>query len=165
MPEEFSYLEERVEKQQEWHSKKATHNKRRFYFAEIVTIVAGALIPVINVFDIFPENWLRISSTILASIIVAAASIGKLYKYQENWLNYRAVSETLKREEEFYQYEIGEYDIRSDRKRNKKLVERVESILSGSTSQFISIHSGERDGDQNTSSFVPPSDSDSTEDE
>jgi len=163
MPEEFLYLKERVENQQKWHSKKASHHKSRFYIAEIVTIAAGALIPVINVFDVFPENWLRISSTILASIIVAAAGIGKLYKFQENWLNYRAVSEALKREEEFYQYEIGEYNIRSDRQRNKKLVERVENILSGSTSQFISIHSGERDGDQNTSSLVPPSDSDSTE--
>ena len=145
MTEEFEYLEDRIDNQQKWHSKKSIQNKQRFYFFEIIMLVAGALIPVINVLDIVPESWVRWLSASLAAIIVVSAGIGRLYKFQENWLNYRDLSEALKREKEFYLYEVGEYDIRNERTRNKTLVERVESILASSTSQYFSLHRATRE--------------------
>ena len=140
MTEEFEYLEDRIDNQQKWHSKKSTQNKQRFYFFEIITLVAGALIPVINVLDIVPDSWIRWLSTSLAAIILISTGLGRLYKYQENWLNYRDLSEALKREKQFYLYEVGEYDMRSERKRQHTLVERVESILASATSQYFSLH-------------------------
>ncbi|MBC8263114.1 DUF4231 domain-containing protein [Acidovorax sp.] len=148
MTEELAYLDDRLEGQRKWHSSKATWNKNRFYVVEIITLVAGGLIPVINVLDAFPEPWLRVLSASLASVIVIVTGIGKLYKFQENWLNFRAVVEMLKREREFYLYEVGEYAVRSDRKRSRILVERVESILGSTTSQYVSIHGAEREEPQ-----------------
>jgi len=46
--------------------------------------VAGASIPVINVLDVIPNPVLKILSAILATIIVVASGLGKLFKYQEN---------------------------------------------------------------------------------
>jgi hypothetical protein len=140
MADEFSYLSERLEDQRKWHSNKATWNKNRFYVVEIITLAAGALIPIVNVLDVLPEGWVRITSALLASAIVVANGISKLYKFQENWLSFRALAEVLKREKEFYANEIGEYAVRGDRERNRILVERVENLLAGTTSAFLSTH-------------------------
>jgi hypothetical protein len=148
MTEELAYLDDRLEGQRKWHSNKANWNKNRFYVVEIITLIAGGLIPLINVLDVIPEFWLRVASASLASVIVVATGIAKLCKFQENWLNFRAVAEMLKREREFYLHEVGEYAVRSDQKRSKILVERVENILASITSQYVAIHGAEREEPQ-----------------
>jgi hypothetical protein len=143
MTDEFNYLEERIESQRKWHSDKATTNRNRYYFAETIALVAGASIPVINVLNVFPGRTLQFLSSALAAIIVISAGIAKLFKFQENWLNYRALAEALKREKELYLYKVCDYD-REDENREKILIERVENLLGTATSQFVSIHRSDR---------------------
>ncbi len=143
MTDEFNYLEDRIESQRKWHSDKATTNKNRYYFAETITLVAGASIPVINVLDVLPSPALKFISASLAAFIVISAGLSKVFKYQENWLNFRALAEALKREKELYLYKVGDYD-REDEQREKILIERIENLLGTTTSQFVSIHRSER---------------------
>ncbi len=142
MNDENNYLEERVEGQRKWHSDKASLNKNRYQMVELITIVAGATIPVINVidFEFISEPSIRFLSALIGSIIVVAAGIGKLFKFQENWINYRTVSETLKREQEFYRYEVADYDGQRGKQRLKMLVQRVENILASATEQYMAVH-------------------------
>ena len=142
MTEENNYLEDRLEGQRKWHSDKASLNKNRYQLVEMITIIAGATIPVINVidFEFINEPSIRILSALIGAIIVVAAGLSKLFKFQENWINYRTLSETLKREQEFYRYEVGDYDARSDQKRLKLLVQRVENILASATEQYMAVH-------------------------
>ncbi len=142
MTEENNYLEDRLEGQRKWHSDKASLNKNRYQLVEMITIIAGATIPVINVidFEFINEPSIRFLSALIGAIIVVAAGLSKLFKFQENWINYRTLSETLKREQEFYRYEVGDYDARSDQKRLKLLVQRVENILASATEQYMAVH-------------------------
>ena len=142
MTDNFNYLEERLEEQRKWHSSKATMNKKRYYTTEIITLTTGSLIPVINVLN-FPGP-VRLISALLAATGVISAGIAKLCKYQENWLNFRAVAEALKREKELYEHQIGDYELDSG-KRQKLLVERVEEILASTTAKFISIQKKKQD--------------------
>ena len=112
---------------------------------EIITLLGGALIPIINVGAFMPETWLRLTSAGLASIIVIANGISKLYKFQENWLNYRGLAEVLKREKEFYTHEVGDYAKRGDQARQKIFVERVEDLLAGTTVAYLALHKTERE--------------------
>jgi hypothetical protein len=145
MSEEFKYLNDRIEAQINWHSEKANWNKTKYYLAEIITLVSGAIIPVINVVDVFPDPaMVRMLSASLAALAVLAAGISKLYKFQENWLNFRALAEALRREKELYFYHVGDYESQVDR-RQKLLVERVENMLASATSQFVSIQRAERE--------------------
>ena len=48
MSEEFDYLQRRLEPQETWAEAKARINKRLFYTAEVSTLLAGAAIPVVN---------------------------------------------------------------------------------------------------------------------
>lgn len=138
------YLDRRLRPQQEWHNDKAQWNKKKFYLFELITLLAGATIPFINVASMIPPVWQRILSALLAVVVVVSVGISKLYKFQETWLNFRAVSESLKREEELYLNEVGDYGVADHQERDRILVERAESILASETSQFISIHKPER---------------------
>lgn len=142
MNEPFEYLQRRVEAQQKWHSCKAAWNKRRYYGVEITTLLAGAAIPVVNL-------WVadaRVLSGLLGGLIVVANGVGKLFKFQENWLQFRTLSETLEREQEFYKTGVGDYAPATAGDRDRLLVERVENILAGTVSQFIAMHRAARDG-------------------
>jgi uncharacterized protein DUF4231 len=147
MTEEFAYLGDRLEAQRKWHSDKAAWNRKRFYLTEMIALVAGSMIPIINVLDI-PDLPVRALSASLAALIVISTGISKLYKFQENWLTYREVAEVLKREKELYLYEVGDYDVRGDQQRSKMFVERIENILATTTSQYVSLQRAEQERPQ-----------------
>ena len=100
----FEYVERRLEPQRKWHNEKATWNKRRFYTAEVATLLAGAAIPIVNLWVVKDPYWAGLLSAILGGVVVVAASVGKLFKFHENWLQYRTLVEALEREKELYQW-------------------------------------------------------------
>jgi SMODS and SLOG-associating 2TM effector domain 1 len=53
MSQPANYKETRLEKQIEWHSNKAKYNKLKFRQVQIITLVASAIIPIINVRSAF----------------------------------------------------------------------------------------------------------------
>ena len=142
MNERFEYFDRRLEEQRKWHARRADWNKKSYYGAEIITLVAGALIPVVNIGD---WHAARLLSALLASLVLLASGVSKLYKFQENWLNYRGLAEALKLEEEMYLNAVGEYRLPDVQQRNGILVERVEGILASTTSQFLLSHKAERE--------------------
>jgi hypothetical protein len=85
----FEYLERRLEPQRKWHNEKAKWNKRHFYTVEVATLLAGATIPIVNLWVAKDPFWAGVLSAILGGVVVVAASIGKLFKFHENWLQYR----------------------------------------------------------------------------
>lgn len=74
MNETLEYTNRRLEEQAARHSKRSKRNKISFYLVEITTLLAGALIPLINIFkmDDYTRRWL---SGVLASIGVVAVGI------------------------------------------------------------------------------------------
>ena len=141
----FEYVERRLEPQRKWHNEKATWNKRRFYTVEVTTLLAGAAIPIVNVWVVKDPYWAGVLSAVLGGVVVVATSVGKLFKFHENWLQYRTVVEALEREKELYSAGAGEYAEADEDRRNRLLVERVENILTNTTSQFIETHQSARD--------------------
>jgi Protein of unknown function (DUF4231) len=137
--ESSAYKKERLEDQINWHSKKARHNKVMFRLYQIITLVASAIIPVINVSNI-GDFQTRITSSIISAIIAVSTSITQLEKYQENWILYRTNTELLKKEKFFFENNAGEYSNLADNERNKLLVEKVESIVSAETSKYFTIY-------------------------
>jgi uncharacterized protein YeeX (DUF496 family) len=139
-----NYRQERLQKQINWHSKKARDNKRMFRLCQIITLVASAIIPIINVGSIVESNianyQTRIISSIISAIIAVITGFTQLEKYQENWILYRTSSELLKKEKYFFENSAGEYSNLDEKERNKLLVERVESIVSAETSKYFTIH-------------------------
>lgn len=138
-----NYKEERLQKQIEWHSKKARHNKLMFRIYQIIILFIGSVIPIINVID-FADFATRLTSSVLAGIVAIATGIGQLEKYQENWILYRTTSELLKKEKYFFENNAGEFSNLSDSDKNKMLVERVEALVSSETSKYFTGYSQQK---------------------
>jgi hypothetical protein len=139
----FDYLQRRVLPQRKWHASKARWNKRRYYVMEIITLVAGALIPVVNLLSI-SSSRAGLLSGLLGGVVVIATAIAKLCKFQENWLQYRGLVETLDREVELYVNGVGDYAGGGQTDRNRLLVERVENFLAANTSNYVAAHRGDK---------------------
>ena len=148
---DFDYPVRRVEGQAKWHSAKATWNKRRYYTFEIATLVAGALIPIVNVWAGEDSTAVRVWSAILGGVVVLAAGISKLFKFQENWLQYRGIAEALTRERELFFARAAEYAGDDETARRALLVERAETLLANVTAQFIATHRSQPKADGSTS--------------
>jgi hypothetical protein len=133
------YKQNRLEEQINWHSKKAGDNKLRFRLWQIIVLIGGALVPIINV-AAFEDTATRIASSIIGAIIVVGTGITQLEKYQENWILYRTSSELLKKEKYFFENSVGDYSKIGEDEKNKLLVERVETIVSSETSKYFTIH-------------------------
>ena len=136
----FEYLQRRLEPQEKWHDERAKLNKRLFYMVEVATLLAGAAIPVINLWAVKDAYLAGLLSAVFGGIVVVAAAVGKLFKFHENWLHYRALVEALVREKELYSVGAGDYASVDGDERNRLLVERVENLIANKTAQFIETH-------------------------
>jgi len=134
-----SYKKNRLEEQITWYSKKAQHNKTRFRLCQVIILVAGSVIPIINVAG-FADLPTRITSSVIGAMIAIATGVTQLEKYQENWIIYRTTSELLKKEKYFFENGAGDYSKVKEEDKMKLLVERVEGIVSSETSKYFTIH-------------------------
>lgn len=140
MSDDHDYLKQRLDDQIQWYSKKASENKRKFHAYQVVLIIVGVLIPIVNVIDFAPIET-RIISSILGGIVVGITSILQLKKHQENWIMYRSTEEALKKEKYTYENDAGLYAGLSETEKHKLLVEKVESIISTQNVSFFVSHS------------------------
>ncbi len=132
--EEFEkYLEKRYEYQVSWYDKRASWNKRYYQCFQWTAIMLSASLPVL-VASMSDWKWL----TIVLAIVLAIATAGlKTFKFEENWISYRTVSETLKKEKYYYDAAAAEYATCKNKKR--LFVERVESLISSENILWMAI--------------------------
>jgi hypothetical protein len=140
MSAQFDYVQRRLEPQEKWHDERAKLNKWLFYTVEVATVLAGAAIPLVNLWAVKDAYLAGVLSAIFGGVVVVAAAIGKLFKFHDNWLHYRALVEALAREKELYTAGAGDYAAVNTGDRNRLLVERVENLLANKTAQFLETH-------------------------
>ena len=139
------YLKDRIDDQLEWYRDKANTSKKRFHASQIVIIIAGALVPIVNSVPMDDANGIRLISSILGGIILGISGILQLKKYQENWVQYRSTEEVLKKEKFLFLNNAGEYANMDDASKHRLLVERVESIISNQNVNFFVSHSEKKE--------------------
>jgi len=138
---EDEYFEQRLTDQIDWYDRKSSSNKKMFMRLRALEIGMALTIPFLAGYvPIFKEPITLIIG--LASILVAGiASILTLYKFQENWIEYRTLSEALKYEKFLYLTKAGVY-------RNATsfpdFVERVEGILSKENAKWSAQNTSEK---------------------
>jgi hypothetical protein len=127
------YLNERYEKQLKWYSEKSRYNKKRYEWIQATVVIFSVASPVI--INLQNTQFLQIG-TISSVLVAALTGLLALFKYQENWFNYRTVAETLKKEKYYYEAKIHEYAVSQEPE--KLFVDRVESIISKENTMWIS---------------------------
>jgi len=137
--EEFEdFLDRRYWKEINWYDKKANWNQKAYHIFQWIAIVFSALTPILIIISDGYIRWIAVGIAAIVAIVTAAL---KTFKYQENWINYRTTSETLKKEIHFYKAGIHGYENVDDRE--AVFVDRVESLISRENTMWVTTHDKE----------------------
>ena len=90
----------------------------------LLEIISASLIPLLSGLSMIPySEWII---GMLGVIIAVAVGAGALYKFHENWMEYRTTLEALKHEKLLYLTQVAPYD---NDEPFQTLVSRAESIM------------------------------------
>ena len=125
------YLVERYDKQVKWYDKKSILNKKLADIFQISIIFLAAITPVLAALEL---KWPTIVSS---SLIAAVSGIFRYCKFDELWHNYRTICETLRKEKNFYDFKINDYQDAENPE--TVFIERVEHLISQENTEWFSI--------------------------
>jgi intein/homing endonuclease len=140
---ETEYLKTRVENQIKWYDRKSVTNKKWFLLLKVSEIFLALFIPFISGYIGSVDDPLKVVVGMLGVIVAAIAGLITLIKFQENWIEYRTVAETLKFEKFLFLAKAGPYK-NSDP--YPLFVERFESLISTSTKKWMNYVSNKESG-------------------
>lgn len=118
------YMQDRVDDQLAWYSKKSASNKSWHHRMQLVTLIAAALVPVISLSS--TDFYVRILVALLGSIAAVAAGIVALYQFKDLWVDYRSTAEQLNYEKYLFLTGSEPY---AESKCFSRFVNRVEEII------------------------------------
>ncbi|WP_246095087.1 DUF4231 domain-containing protein [Streptomyces roseicoloratus] len=131
-----TYLDQRLAQYQEWYDAKATKMKAMHLRMRTVSVVGGALVPVLVNLDL---AFARITATVLSLVVVASVSLESVYRYREQWKNYRSTEQLLGHERVYFSARVGPYHGTSDRDAFTTLVARVEKAIASENSATLNV--------------------------
>jgi hypothetical protein len=119
------YLAERLDDQLGWYDKKSQWNQSWFKRLRLAEIVAAATIPFLAGMGVWSLQPVVIG--LLGMLVAVAAAAISLFKYQENWIQYRTTAEQLRHEKFLFLTNVAPYH---GAESFALLVERVENLIS-----------------------------------
>lgn len=136
---EKEYIESRVEDQRRWYSKKSTWNKRWHHGLRFAEITVAAFIPLLAAYT---NAWPPFKVIVGALGLIAAICAGALglFRFQENWTDYRTVAESLKHEKHLFLTQTTPYNGPDP---FHLFVQNVESLISKENTAWRGRLSGE----------------------
>lgn len=126
---EDDYMKTRVDDQIKWYSEKSSDAQWWYKVYKRVVLLLSMSIP-IAALVLKVEGCLKLYVAIAGAIIAIMEGLQSLNKYHENWISYRATSETLKQEKYMYLTKAGVYSCLSDENRFQDFAARCETIIS-----------------------------------
>jgi TRPM family ion channel/uncharacterized protein DUF4231 len=94
------FLQSRWLDQLLWVEGRANHNRNRYYFWRLITILGGVTVPALVTFNLNgparpPFTWATFAVSLLVAI---SAAVEGFFRYGERWRHYRRTAELLKTE-------------------------------------------------------------------
>lgn len=141
---ESKYIKERLDEQINWYDTKSIKNQKVYKRIKILQIISAALIPFLSSLVADFKYFIYVVSFlgVLVSILEGILSLGK---YHENWIEYRSICETLKREKYMF---LGKAGVYSENSSLEVLVERIETIISNENINWANLNHGENKEDK-----------------
>lgn len=132
------YIADRVDSEIQWYSKKSKHCQNMYKGFQVAEIILASLIPLLSSYS---EKSVLIAFMVglFGAIIAIIESITKLYKYHENWIQYRTTCELLKYQKYLYLTKSYPYN-NSDETVENIFVKNVESIISSENNQWKTMN-------------------------
>lgn len=107
---ENAYIEQRLQKQQQYHSRKSSDLKKKYIYLSVIALILSAAIPVVTyLMDIIPLIT-KIIITIISGASTVITGYLSLSKTHELFVEYRMISERLKTLEFLYKYKAQPFN-------------------------------------------------------
>jgi len=129
---ETEYLEKRLDDQIKWYGEKSSANQAAYKRLRLIEIIAAAAIPLLAGYSAQRE-YVGMAMGVIGLLVAVLAGIASLYRFQENWSEYRAAAEALRQEKFLYLARVAPYD---GDKAFELLVQRVEALLKSETTDW-----------------------------
>lgn len=139
------YIEDRYKDQIGWYGIKASRNKLYYSVFQWSVVVLSAALPVL--IATVPAKYQAVTLSISILLAVGTASL-KTFKFQETWIAYRTIAETMKKERHYYDAELGDYGDSKDK--DALFIERVEALISRENTLWVSTHMQQEDEEKPT---------------
>ena len=102
---EKEYISNRVDKQIEWYDTKSIRAQKMYKIFTFIILVSSAIIPFIANLTI-SSFYIKVFVSILGVLGTISQGVINVNKYNENWIEYRTICESLKKEK-YMQWEQG----------------------------------------------------------
>lgn len=133
-PEE--YIKERLNPEMSYYNKSAGKAKNRYLQMRAITVVGGALVPVLVNVEV---QYINILTTAISLIVVLFVSLETVYKYREQWTNYRSAEQNLRNEYFLFTSQSGTYVYLDEAEAFTLFVDRVEDILEAESASTLRV--------------------------
>lgn len=132
------YIEKRVDDQINWYDKKSKTSQNIYKFFQTVEIILAALIPLLSGY-VDDSCLIPITIGVFGAIIAIIESITKLFKWHENWIEYRSTCELLRYQKHLYLTQSAPYNTAPESVENM-FVRNIENIISAENNKWKSIN-------------------------
>jgi len=137
------YISDRVEQYRSWYDKKAVRTKSCYILMRTVSVIGGALVPVLanisSPLEISGIPIIKALVTIISLSVVIMVSLESVFHYREQWKNYRSTEQLLGHEKFLFCSRVGRYDQLSDQDAFRLFVRRVEEAISSENAATLSV--------------------------
>ena len=130
------YMRQRVEQYIGWYDKKAVGTKSKYLRMRAITVVGGAVVPVLINIHV---PYLSIATTVISLLVVTLVSLESVFHYREQWKNYRSTEQYLSREKVLFLTAEGPYKKLTKDQTFILFVERVESAIESENASTLSV--------------------------
>lgn len=120
------YLSERVEPQIKWYNKNSISNKYYYITTRVTLTIIAAIIPALTAF-LSDNPVVKVIICILSVLTAILANVNGIFRFKDNWVQFRNMCELLLSEKYLYLSGTGKYKTSTDK--DKLFVETVEEYL------------------------------------
>lgn len=136
------YMEHRWYTQWSYYDGKASAAKQLYHRYQLIGVIgAGVVTALVGLSpiatDITVRNGLTVATVMISLLVTSATAIEAVKSYGDEWRNYRAAAEELKREKSLYDVRSGSY--RKAKKPFLLFVERCEEIMAKQNGSWAAL--------------------------
>jgi hypothetical protein len=135
------YISSRVNDQINWYDKKSASCQKKYKLTQTIEIILAALIPLLSAYS---KDHLMIAIIVglLGSVIAIIESLTKLYKWHENWIEYRTTCELLRYQKHLFETKSAPYNLEPENIENI-FVRNIENIISSENNKWKMVNINE----------------------
>ncbi|HEV8241358.1 MAG TPA: DUF4231 domain-containing protein [Thermoanaerobaculia bacterium] len=137
---EQEYLKSRLDEQAAWYSARSQAAKQSYQRLRALEIVGAATVPFLAAYA-DKHVAVQVALGVVGVLLAVGAGLLSLHRYQEQWVEYRAMKEALVREKYFFVTRAAPYD---GEQPFTLLVQRAEALMGSESSAWVQATRADR---------------------